>query len=148
MKPHLHANASVKKWGGQPSDYQAIHDFFDQTKAHFPDMRHRAILHNSFGIYLCEKFFGYTITNSDGKVISVRDIGENHILEDLGKIPTLQDYLVCMELKDWMGGVTRKRQLDRDLIPLPELPIEKAVREYQRPEWPGQPYLGTDSVID
>ena len=48
--------------------------------------------------------FGYTITNSVGKVISVKDICEQHILEDFGMrfIPTAQDYLENMEFKDWM----------------------------------------------
>lgn len=57
MKPYLHGAVSVKKWGGKEEDYQKIHDWFDQTKAHFPDMRHRAILHSSFGIFLCEQVF-------------------------------------------------------------------------------------------
>ena len=48
MKPWIHAENSVKKFGGIPEDYLKIHDWFDQTKAHFPDMRHRAILHSSF----------------------------------------------------------------------------------------------------
>ncbi len=47
MKPYEHAMVSVKRWGGVPTDYQKIHDWFDQTKAHVPDMRHRAILHAS-----------------------------------------------------------------------------------------------------
>jgi hypothetical protein len=70
--PFHHALSSVQKHGGQPEDDQAIHDWFDQTKAHLPDARHRAILHSSFEIFLCEQVFGATITNSDGKVIPVR----------------------------------------------------------------------------
>ena len=93
MKPFNHAKSSASKWGGVPNDYQELHDFFDQTKAHLPDMRHRAVLHNSFGIYLLEQVFGTTITNSAGHQISVRDVGEQHVLEDLGTIPTLQDCL-------------------------------------------------------
>lgn len=116
MKPHLHANHSVKKWGGKPEDYQALHDFFDQTKAHFPDMRHRALLHNSFGIFLLERVFGTCIQNSDGKTVSVRDIGEQHVLDDLGTIPTVQDYLKHMSLEQWMGGpVTKKQFFDLNL---------------------------------
>ena len=84
MKPFLHGKVSVKKWGGKEEDYQKIHDWFDQTKAHFPDMRHRAILHSSFGIFLCEQMFGLNITNSDGKTVSVRDIAEQHVIDDMG----------------------------------------------------------------
>jgi hypothetical protein len=67
--PFHHVLSSVRKHGGQPEDDQAIHDWFDQTKAHLPDARHRVILHSSFEIFLCEQIFGATITNSDGKVI-------------------------------------------------------------------------------
>ena len=69
MKPYIHARNSVKRYGGTVEDYQKIHDFFDSTKAAFADVRHRAILHNSFGIFLVESVFGTTITNSDGKVV-------------------------------------------------------------------------------
>lgn len=108
MKPYLHGLHSVKKFGGKPEDYQEIHDFIDSSKAHFPDMRHRALLHNSWGIYLAERIFGINITNSDGKLVSVRDIAEVHIIDDLGRIPTVQDYLEGMPLYDWLGGPKRK----------------------------------------
>jgi hypothetical protein len=104
MKPFLHGKVSVKKWGGCEEDYQAIHDFLDSSKACHPDMRHRAILHSSFGIYICEKIFGINISNSDGKLVSVRDIAEQHVLDDMGKIPTVSDYLNGMPMYDWLGG--------------------------------------------
>ena len=108
MKPLIHAQNSAKKWGGLPCDYLEIHNWFDQTKAHFPDMRHRAILHSSFGIFMCEQHFGVSIVNSSGKEISVRDIGEWHVLEDLGFIPTIQDYLKDMPFYNWLGGKPKK----------------------------------------
>jgi hypothetical protein len=104
VKPHIHANRSARKWGGKREDYQRIHDFFDQTKAMIPDMRHRAVLHNAFGIYLCEQVFGTLITNSDGKEVSVRDIGEQHVLDDLGTIPTLQDCFEGLPLSGLLGA--------------------------------------------
>lgn len=107
MKPYLHGIVSVKKFGGKPEDYQEIHDFLDSTKSHFPDMRHRAMLHNSWGIYLCERLFGLNITNSEGKTVSVRDIAEQHIIDDMGRIPTLQDYLSGMPFYSWLGGPKR-----------------------------------------
>lgn len=109
MKPHLHGNSSVKRYGGKREDYQDIHDFIDQTKAHHPDMRHRAILHNSFGCFLVERVFGITRINSDGKEYSPRDIAEQHIIEDMGNIPTIQDYLECMTLEPWMAREKKKR---------------------------------------
>ena len=109
MKPYLHGKVSVKKWGGKEADYQKIHDWFDQTKAHFPDMRHRAILHSSFGIYLCEQMFGINITNSDGREVSVRDIAEQHVIDDMGRIPTMQDYLEGMPFYSWLGGKKKEK---------------------------------------
>jgi nitrous oxidase accessory protein NosD len=52
VKPLIHCKSSVRKWGGTVDDYMKIHEWFDQTKAHVADVRHRAILHNAFGIYL------------------------------------------------------------------------------------------------
>lgn len=108
MKPLLHAKISAKKYGGIPEDYLGIHDFFDSSKVAMPDIRHRAILHNSFGCYLAEKLFGTYITNSEGKDVSVRDIAEEHIIQDLGKIPTIQDWLKTLPIEPWMSGSKRR----------------------------------------
>lgn len=103
-KPLIHAKHDVKHWGGSVEDYLPIHDFMDSSKAHVADSRHRAILHTSFGCYIAERVFGTFITNTSGKQVSVRDIAENHILLDFkGRfIPTVQDYVEHMEMKDWM----------------------------------------------
>lgn len=100
----LHALMSAKKYGGKPEDYIEVHDFIDSSKAHFPDVRHRSLLHSSFGIYLCEKIYGHNIKLSNGEVAQVRDVAEDHIISDLGFIPTVQDYLDLMKLEKWMGG--------------------------------------------
>jgi hypothetical protein len=111
MKPYKHARISVKKWGGQPDDYLFIHDWFDHTKAHIADMRHRVLLHNSWGIYLCEQVFGTYFENSDGKIVQVRDVAEQHVLDDLGTIPSLDKCLKGLKLETWMGGPIRKRKI-------------------------------------
>ena len=77
--PYHHALSSVKKWGGEPEDYQAIHDWFDETKAHFADFRHRALRHHSEGIFMAERQFGPTIKIATGRDVSVRLIGEQHV---------------------------------------------------------------------
>jgi len=103
MKPFIHADISVKKFGGKSEDYQDIHDFLDFSKAGHPDMRHRAVTHHSIGCYLVELAFGVTRINSDNKVYSPRDVAEQHILDDLGCIPTLSQWLDLMPLESWMG---------------------------------------------
>jgi hypothetical protein len=41
-------------------------------------------------------------TNSDGKPVSTRLLGEQHVLEDLGRIPTLADWLRAIRGEKWM----------------------------------------------
>lgn len=69
---------------------------------------HRCIFHSAFGIYIIEDIFGRTLTNSDGKEISVRDVAEQHVSEDLGFIPSLTDWLHEMKVQPWMIGPSRK----------------------------------------
>jgi hypothetical protein len=107
MKPYLHAKSSVRNYGGVVDDYIAIHNFLDSSKAHVADMRHRAMFHHSFGCYLAEEQFGLNILNSAGKTVSVRDVAEEHILEDMGRIPSLLEYLEGMPLYEWLGGLKK-----------------------------------------
>ncbi len=106
-KPWLHAVSSARRYGGKPEDYLEIHNLLDSSKAAIPDHRHRFLTHNSWFIgTILEKVFGTTIVNSDGKDVSVRDIGEQHVLEDFNQkfIPTAQDYLQEVEYQPWMDG--------------------------------------------
>ncbi len=131
MKPYIHALSSAKKWGGQPENYLDIHNWFDQTKAHFATVAHRCLLHSSWGVFLCEQVFGTNITNSDGRLVSVRDIGEQHVIEDLKCIPTVSDYLMNMQYQPWMGGqglppsmnCTKTQKKETQFIPFDE-PLE------------------------
>jgi hypothetical protein len=104
-KPFIHALSSVRKWGGKPEDYLPIHDLLDSSKGTIADSRHRALTHNAWFLStILERVFGHNITNSDGRLVSVRDIGEQHVLEDFGGryIPSAQDYLQEIEIKEWM----------------------------------------------
>lgn len=100
--PYHHALSSAKKFGGVADDYQHLHDWFDESKTFVADNRHRVLRHHAEGIFMLEKLFGTTITNSDNKKIPTRFIGEQHVFEDLGRIPSFQDYLVGMHVHDWM----------------------------------------------
>lgn len=112
MKPYLHGRIHAKKYGGHPEDYADIDDFIDSSKATFPDMRHRAILHSAFGCFIVEQVFGRTRVNSEGREYSPRDVAEDHIIQDLGFIPTVEQYLRCMSLEPWMSG-TRKQIVNK-----------------------------------
>jgi hypothetical protein len=102
--PLKHAQSSAKRFGGKPEDYLPIHNWFDESKAFLADFRHRALRHHTEGIFLCEEIFGVSITNSEGKEIPVRYIGEQHVKEDLGRIPTAQDWLTQIKTERWMYG--------------------------------------------
>lgn len=104
-KPYIHALSSAKRYGGTPEDYMDIHNLLDSSKSAMADNRHRALTHNSWFIgFVVEKVFGSIRKNSDGRTYSVRNIAEEHVLEDFGGkfIPSAQDYLVTMEFQDWM----------------------------------------------
>jgi hypothetical protein len=103
-KPWIHAESSAKKYGGKPEDYIDIHNLLDSSKGAIADSRHRALTHNTWFLWILEKIFGTVITNSEGRKISVREIGEQHILEDyrLRFIPSAQDFLQEIEIKEWM----------------------------------------------
>lgn len=111
MKPYYHAKISQKRFGGEVKDYLKFHDWVDHTKAHLPDARHRMILHNSWGIYIGESVFGHIFVNSAGKEINVRDILEQHVIDDLGKIPTIDECFASMPLEPWMVGGKLERSV-------------------------------------
>lgn len=106
-KPWIHAESSARKFGGKPEDYIDLHNLMDSTKGTMADSRHRALTHNSWFIAPngpLERIFGVNLTNSDGRLVSVRELGEQHILEDFGNrfIPSAQDYLQEINIKEWM----------------------------------------------
>ena len=105
---YFHALSSVKKWGGEVDDYIHIHTWFDESKAHMPTWQHRALRHHSEGIFLCERIFGPTLTLSTGRVIPTRWVGEQHVKEDLGKIPTVADWLRNIVAERWMHSYAEK----------------------------------------
>ena len=109
MKPLDHAKSSVRRWGGIVEDYIDIHEWIDSSKAHVPDMRHRAMFHHSFGIYLVQEKFGVILNLSSNRTISVRDVAEQHVIEDMGRIPTVEDYLRGMPIYEWLGGQPKRK---------------------------------------
>jgi hypothetical protein len=112
--PYHHALSSVKKWGGTAEDYLPLHQWFDESKAVTADFRHRALRHHAEGIFMAERFFGVTIPISTGRVVPVRLIGEQHVREDLGFIPSFADWVRCIRPEPWMG---RAQPIHRDVDP-------------------------------
>ena len=111
MNSYYHARSAAKRWGGTSADYLPIEEFIDGSKESFGDVRHRAMYHHTQGIWLCQRIFGTTITvqREHGPVeVPVREIAEQHILEDLGCIPSPGDWLNNMNIIGWMSGPKTK----------------------------------------
>lgn len=118
--PYHHALSSVKKWGGTVEDYLEIHSWYDQSKEIIADFRHRALRHHSSGVWQSEAIFGPTITLSTGRIIPTRWVGEQHVREDLGFIPSFADWVRAIRPEPWMG---RTEKIEALVDPHMNLPI-------------------------
>lgn len=111
--PYHHALSSVKKWGGTVEDTLAVHAWFDASKSITADFRHRALRHHAEGIFMAERLFGTTLALSSGRIIPVRWIGEQHVREDLGRIPSFADWVRAIRPEPWMGRSSTLTDGDR-----------------------------------
>ena len=104
--PIVHAKSSAKKFGGVWEEYIEIHNWFDETKSWVGSSYHRMFRHHSEGIFECEKKFGMSFINSDGKTVYVRYVGEQHVKEDCyNYIPSAREWIQALESKEkpmWM----------------------------------------------
>lgn len=126
MKPWIHSKSSAKKYGGKPEDYLDIHQFMDSSKSALADVRHRALLHSSFGCFVAEQLFGIVRKNSAGREYSPRDVAEDHCIEDLGFIPSVEKWLGNMKIEQWMGGPCSNKDKGK-FIPLKDIPTTNNV---------------------
>ena len=122
-----HAVSSARKWGGMPDDYLFLHSWMDSSKLILADFRHRALRHAE-GCWQAERLFGVTITNSAGRVVPVRAIAEQHIVEDLGRIPSFADWVRCIRPEPWMGRAGGMPTDDPGTPASPETPITSGER--------------------
>ncbi len=138
--PYHHAVSSAKQFGGQAEEYQKIHDWFDASKSLMTLPHHRMLRHHSFGIFECEAVFGTTIKLSTGKEIPLRWIGEQHVREDLGYIPSFEEWVVAVARggldkqgrpvpEPWMHA--RAQKLSKDLTEPIKTSIEQTVHAWQ-----------------
>lgn len=113
--PYDHARSSAKRFGGNAEDYIKIHSWFDESKKMYAHWRHRALRHHAEGIFMAEAIFGVTMINSDGRKVPVRIIGEQHVKEDLGWIPTMQDWFQHLAHEPWMTRGVQRLAIDSNL---------------------------------
>ena len=111
--PVIHSKSSVKKFGGKEEDYINIHNWFDETKAWIGHSDHRVFRHHSEGIFECEKIFGVSFINSDGKEVFTRYVGEQHVREDCdGYIPSAKEWVTILENKQRPIWATKTQKLE------------------------------------
>jgi hypothetical protein len=112
MTPYKHAESSCTKWGGIPEDYIDLHQWFDETKQLTGNWTHRALRHHAQGVEQSILVFGHHITNSHGKKIPVKLLSEQHVTEDCGYIPTVQDWFkpLLKNPDSWMLKVGKIQQ--------------------------------------
>ncbi|MGX0978650.1 hypothetical protein ACSSVY_004390 [Roseovarius sp. MBR-51] len=115
--PLHHAESSARKFGGVPSDYQSVHDWFDASKEHLALFTHRAMRHHAEGIFMAGTIFGPTLTLSTGRIIPTRWVAEQYVKEDLGFIPSFADWVKAIRPEPWMGRTERiEAQVDPHLV--------------------------------
>ena len=56
---------------------------------------------------MAETIFGQALTLSTGRIIPTRWVGEQHVKEDLGFIPSFADWVKAIRPEPWMGRTAR-----------------------------------------
>jgi hypothetical protein len=122
-----HARNSARRHGGAPEAYMPVHQFLDASKIAYAGPAHRAARHHALGVFEAEERFGITLDNGAGRRVPVRVIAEQHIVEDLGRVPSLGDWVATLPLQPWMLGRDDARgAADADADPDPaDLSVER-----------------------
>jgi hypothetical protein len=86
--------------------------------AHF---KHRFFLHHAEGIEFGVRIFGGNLVNSEGKTIEIRQLLTNHLIEDLGRVVSVEDWardLLPNSNDSFYKFLAKKRaQTEADQIP-------------------------------
>ena len=107
MKPLQHARITAHRYGGKWQDWIAIHDWIERSKAIFPSMQHRVLLHSDFGEWLAVRIHSEAIESEDGIVISTYDLFRDHqIFYCLGAIGRLMRLMITAASSAGSTGLT------------------------------------------
>jgi hypothetical protein len=105
------AAASAQRFGATPEQLLPLHRWFLETAAWFPDARHLAMRHHSFGIFEAEARFGVLLANGDERPLPTRIVGEWHVRAVLGRVPAATDFLRHLKGQRWMAAAQSSRRL-------------------------------------
>ena len=100
--PWHHAVSSARRFGGAPSDFLRVHEWFDQSKAVTAHVKHRALRHHLEGVGRCVAVHAPqtgTCRLGDDTNVTVEAIGRQHLAEDFtGFVPRLVDWAAHMDV--------------------------------------------------
>lgn len=108
------AEASVMRFGGNPSVFLPLHRWFLATANWTEGNEHLAFRHHAFGIFEAEGRFGPIIHQTDGRMIPTRVVAERHVQEVLGRVPSATEFLRRIKGERWMLQATSPRKLGLD----------------------------------
>jgi len=83
--PYHHSLSSTRKHNLPWTSHFDLHDWLDSSKSMFSDARHRALFHQTTGVFLSKKIFK--------DIKNCETIAREHIEEDIGFVPSIGDWL-------------------------------------------------------
>jgi hypothetical protein len=126
MKPYQHARISAHKFGGSWVRFIKVHDLIDSTKATFPSVQHRFMLHSAdFGAAVASVVCGETVPFAQIRTV---DVVRQHILDDLGYAVPASDWIKRIPVPRWFKE--RDTRTPAGLKPLQDDPTGYLVDRY------------------
>lgn len=108
---YYHSLSSVKRFGGRCADYMPIHEWLDASKAITTHFTHRALRHHNYGIQALLRVMDQQqrsnnglFHNSDGAVVNVEHVARQHVIEDCGFVPELNEWFDFAEITEKFGS--------------------------------------------
>jgi hypothetical protein len=104
---HYHAVSSANAFGGVPADYEALHAWMDRGRGGTDSLLHRVLAHHTEGIADAVERFGPAIRNSQGREVPTSLLARQHVIEDLGFVPSLAHYMELLHCPRWASRPAR-----------------------------------------
>jgi hypothetical protein len=98
------AAASARLFRATADTMLPLHTWFLETASWFPDPRHLAMRHHSFGIFQAEQRFGTVLGGQGPCPIPTRIAAEWHVRTVIGRIPAAADFIRCIKGQPWMAA--------------------------------------------
>jgi hypothetical protein len=108
--PERLAAASARHFSTTAEILLPLHSWFLETAGWFPDARHFAMRHHSFGIFQAEGRFGVVFGPDTPSPVPTRVAAEWHVRTVLGRIPAAADYLRRIKGQPWMAAAHKAQR--------------------------------------